>query len=94
VGWDPRRATYFAQTYEYGATDDAPTYAVGLTFDEIPTVVDLVMEAYAFTEIDDDTLAALLEDPAREAAGLAPRLGVQPLGEDPGFAASPRPPAE
>jgi hypothetical protein len=91
VGWDPRRATYFAQTYEYGAVDDAPTYAIGLTFEEIPTVVDLVVQAYAFTEIDDDTIAALLEDPAREAAGYPPRLGVQPLGEDSGFTDAPGP---
>ena len=88
VGWDPRRATYFAQTYEHGAADDAPTYAIGLVPEEIPTVVELVIQAYAFTEIDDDTIAALLEDPSREAAGRTPRVGLQPLPEDPGFSSS------
>ena len=89
VGWDPRRCTYFAHTYRYGSPTDEPAYAIGLVFEEIQSVVELVAEAYAFAEIDDDTIAALLEDPEREAAGHPPRLGVQPLTDDPGFATSP-----
>ena len=91
VGWDHRRGTYFAQTYEHGAADDAATYAIGVTEGEIPTVCDLVREAYAFTEIDDDTIAALLDDPALEEAGNPPRVGLQPLGSDRGFRAASAP---
>jgi hypothetical protein len=89
VGWDARRATYFAQTYEYGYPDEEPTYAVGQTIEEIPTVVELVTQVYAFTDIDNETIAALLEDPEWEAAGYPPRIGLQPLGEDRGFTAAP-----
>ena len=82
VGWDPRRGTYFA------TADDKQVYAIGLTDCEIPTVVDLIRKAYAFTEIDDDTIAALLEDPALAAAGNPPRVGVQSLRSDRGFLAA------
>jgi hypothetical protein len=85
VGWDARRRTYFAQTYDFTETRDSPTYAIGLTPEEIRSVVDLVRESYAFTEIDDNTIAALLDDPALEDAGHEPRLGIQPLGPDQGF---------
>jgi hypothetical protein len=92
VGWDARRRTYFAQTYDYAATGDSATHAIGLTPGEIPTVVDLIRESYAFCEIDDDTIAALLDDPALEAAGHPPRVGTQPLGPDQGFPAAAPPP--
>lgn len=45
-------------------------------------MVDLICESYAFCEIDDGTIAALLEDPAPEEAGHPARLGIQPLGPD------------
>ena len=89
VGWDARRGTYFAQTYDYAATDDSLTYVIGLVPGEIPTVVELIRQCYAFTEIDDDSIAALLGDPALEDAGNEGRVGIQPLGPDQGFTVSP-----
>jgi hypothetical protein len=82
VGWDRRRGTYFCHCYDlerrFGAHEtDEPEYSIGTRSAEIPTVARLLAATFAFTTITDDTVAHLLEDPQREAAGHAPRQIVQ-----------------
>lgn len=52
---------------------EAPEYSVGTQAGEIPTVAVLLARTFSYTVIDDATVAALLDDPQREAAGLEPR---------------------
>ncbi len=82
VGWDRRRAAYFCHTYDldhrFGPNEvEEPEFSLGTESGEIPTVAMLLAVTFAFTTITDDTVACLLEDPQREAAGATPRVGVQ-----------------
>ena len=46
---------------------------MGTEAGEIPTVAVLLARTFSYTVIDDATVAALLDDPRREAAGGEPR---------------------
>lgn len=78
VGWDRRRQTYFCHCFDLdhhvGPEEaDGPEYSVGTEAGEIPTVAVLLARTFSYTVIDDATVAALLDDPRREAAGGEPR---------------------